>query len=130
MGLESNKIQKRLNEWITLALKENSKILKIEKFNVGQSNPTYKIKYEKKSLVLRTTPKGKLLKGAHRIDREFKVMSALIRSNIPVPKMYIYCKDKSIIGTEFFLMEFIDGKKEISPLLKNYNKETRKKNIF
>ena len=76
MDLKNKKIQDNLGKWVKTLTDNIGKLVKLEKFNVGQSNPTYILKYEK-NLVLRTTPNGKLLRGAHRIDREFKVMSAL-----------------------------------------------------
>ena len=75
--------------------------IELKKFDVGQSNPTYLMKTDKQNYVIRSKPLGNLLKGAHRIDREYKVMSALESSRIPVSKMHAYCEDTSIIGTEF-----------------------------
>ena len=60
--------------------------------------------------VLRKQPPGKLLKGAHQVDREFKVFSALSGTGVPVPKMLLFCDDISIIGTQFYVMEFINGR--------------------
>ena len=70
---------------------------------------------------------GNLLRGAHRIDREYRVMSALRETKIPVPNMIIYCDENKIIGSEFFLMDFIDGIKEKKPILENYSKDEKKK---
>jgi aminoglycoside phosphotransferase (APT) family kinase protein len=83
--------------------------LTIEEFVGGQSNPTYFLKTSTKSYVLRKKPPGMLLKTAHAVDREFKVISALNETNVPVPKAYLHCKDDSILGTEFFVMEYIEG---------------------
>lgn len=60
--------------------------------------------------MLRTTPKGKLLPGAHAVDREFSVMKSLFQANFPVPKMVHLCTDLSIIGTKFYVMEFVNGR--------------------
>ena len=100
---------------------------KIEKFDVGQSNPTYLLHCDNKKIVLRSKPMGNLLRGAHRIDREYRVMSALRETKIPVPNMIIYCDENKIIGSEFFLMDFIDGIKEKKPILENYSKDEKKK---
>ena len=70
---------------------------------------------------------GNLLRGAHRIDREYRVMSALRETKIPVPNMIIYCDENKIIGSEFFLMDFIDGIKEKKPILENYSKDEKNK---
>ena len=83
--------------------------LQIEKFAGGQSNPTYKITSSSGVYVLRTQPPGKLLKSAHAIDREYKVLAALADTDVPVAKVYHLCTDKSIIGTMFYLMEYCDG---------------------
>ncbi len=76
----------------------------------GQSNPTYKISCGNQHAVLRKKPTGKLLPSAHAIDREYRVMQALSKTEVPVPKMLSYCEDESVIGTPFFLMSFLDGR--------------------
>ncbi len=76
----------------------------------GQSNPTYKVTAGGKSYVLRTKPPGLLVASAHAIDREHRVMSALQGSEVPVPRMFAYCDDASLIGTPFYLMEFLEGR--------------------
>lgn len=76
----------------------------------GQSNPTYKLTAGPRSYVLRTKPRGLLVASAHAIDREHRVMSALQGSSVPVPRMFAYCEDESLIGTPFYLMEFLDGR--------------------
>ena len=83
--------------------------LNIEEFIGGQSNPTYLLKTPSASYVLRRKPPGNLLKSAHAVDREYRVISALNNTNVPVPKAYLHCEDESLIGTEFFVMEFING---------------------
>ena len=116
-----------LNLWIKKNTKLEINIDSLEKFEIGQSNPTYIIKSDNENYVLRSKPKGILLKGAHRIDREYKVMFSLKDSNIPVPKMYGYCEDLEIIGSEFYIMEFMEGNHEFNPLLINYNKLQKEK---
>ena len=101
-----NKIN-NINLWLKKNTSINEKILFITKFETGQSNPTFLLKSEDKSYVLRSKPLGNLLRGAHRIDREYKVMSALSNSKIPTPKMYGYCSDEDITGSEFYVMEFL-----------------------
>ena len=120
-------MNKKLRKWLSDTFPNIGDLIKIQKFDIGQSNPTFLIECEKKIFVLRTTPKGSLLKGAHRIDREFKVMSALKHTKIPVPKVLIFCDSKQIIGTEFFVMEFVDGLKETNPHFIKSNEITRKK---
>lgn len=80
------------------------------KFADGQSNPTFKISAESGDYVLRRQPPGDLLKSAHAVDREFRVISALSASNVPVPRVYHLCEDRDLIGSMFYVMEFCDGR--------------------
>ncbi len=100
---------KLLQEWINDNVKDSGNIEKIEQFKGGQSNPTYKISTEKNAYVLRRKPPGKLLPKAHAVDREYKVITALYETDVPVPKTYDLCEDSSVVGTPFFLMEYVDG---------------------
>ena len=84
--------------------------LSAEKFSGGQSNPTFKINAASGVYVLRKQPPGELLKSAHAVDREFRVMSALANSDVPVPDMYHLCEDQNIVGTIFFLMQHMPGR--------------------
>lgn len=84
--------------------------MEAEKFEGGQSNPTFLIKAASGEYVLRRQPPGQLLKSAHAVDREFRVMSALADSPVPVPAMYHLCEDRSIIGSMFYVMAFCRGR--------------------
>ena len=84
--------------------------IKLEEFKGGQSNPTYKVITPNQSYVLRRKPPGKLLKSAHAVDREYKVITGLNKTNVPVPNSYALCEDDDVIGTAFYLMEFKDGR--------------------
>jgi aminoglycoside phosphotransferase (APT) family kinase protein len=84
--------------------------LTAEKFAGGQSNPTYLITAASGKYVLRRKPPGVLLKSAHAVDREFRVMNALVQSAVPVPKMHLLCDDDSVIGSMFYVMDYIDGR--------------------
>ena len=84
--------------------------LTVEQFKGGQSNPTYKLITNTKSYVLRRKPPGDLLKGAHAVDREARILSALGTTRFPVAKVYGLCEDDSIIGTSFFIMEMVEGR--------------------
>jgi aminoglycoside phosphotransferase (APT) family kinase protein len=86
------------------------RIVQIEKFKGGQSNPTYRLTGEQGSCVLRRKPPGKLLASAHAIDREFNVMSALTRVGYPVPRPRHYCEDESIIGSAFYIVDYCPGR--------------------
>src|SRR3954466_2096623 len=89
--------------------------LTVEQFNGGQSNPTYRLRTPGRDYVLRRKPAGRLLKGAHAIEREFRVMSALARTGFPVAKPYGLCEDEGVIGTAFFVMEMVEGRIFWSP---------------
>ena len=90
--------------------------VEIKQFAHGQSNPTYLvIPSTGKRIVMRKQPPGALLKGAHAVDREYRVMSSLQATNVPVPRSIIYCSDVSIINTPFFCYEYVDGRFFKSP---------------
>lgn len=76
----------------------------------GQSNPTFRLQSGERSMVLRKKPAGSLLPSAHAIDREYRVMKALHDSDVPVPRMLAYCDDETLLGTPFYLMDFLQGR--------------------
>jgi aminoglycoside phosphotransferase (APT) family kinase protein len=82
----------------------------IEKFADGQSNPTFKVSASSGEYVLRRQPPGELLKSAHAVDREFRVMRALSGSDVPVAEVFHLCEDRDVIGSMFYVMEFCDGR--------------------
>lgn len=84
--------------------------LEISKFTGGQSNPTYRVTSPSGDYVLRRQPPGKLLKSAHAVDREYRVMAALAGSGVPVPRVFHLCEDRDVIGSMFCIMEFCDGR--------------------
>jgi len=84
--------------------------LAVRQFRGGQSNPTYLLESPSGKYVLRRKPPGKLLKSAHAVDREYRVISALYAADFPVPRPYVLCKDEEIVGTMFFIMEFVEGR--------------------
>src|SRR5262245_16605915 len=83
--------------------------IEAEKTPTGQSNPTFILSSPSGRYVLRKKPPGQLLKSAHQVDREHRVMKALEGTDVPVPRMLILCEDDSVVGTAFFLMEFVNG---------------------
>ena len=83
--------------------------LTASKFAGGQSNPTFKIDAASGSYVLRRQPPGKLLKSAHAVDREYRVLAALADTDVPVARIYHLCEDPEVIGSMFYIMEFCDG---------------------
>ena len=82
----------------------------VEKFSGGQSNPTFRLTCDSGQYVLRAKPPGELLKSAHQVDREFRVMQALQSTNVPVPKMLHLAEEDNPLGRMFFVMEFLDGR--------------------
>jgi len=98
-----------LNEYLSTACPEVGHATAADKFAGGQSNPTFKLTTDKGVFVLRRQPPGKLLKSAHAVDREFRVINALQRSDVPVPKAFHLCEDTSVIGSMFYIMAYVDG---------------------
>jgi aminoglycoside phosphotransferase (APT) family kinase protein len=84
--------------------------LAVQQFGGGQSNPTFLLTAGDRRYVLRKKPPGKLLKSAHQVDREYRIMKALADTDVPVPRMRALCEDESIIGTAFFVMDFLEGR--------------------
>ena len=84
--------------------------LSVRALTGGQSNPTFRLSSGTQQFVMRKKPPGALLPSAHAVDREYKVMKALEGTDVPVPKMFAFCEDESVVGTPFFVMEFLDGR--------------------
>src|SRR5271168_4841042 len=97
-----------------------------KKFAAGQSNPTYLIDAASGRYVLRRKPPGKLLKMAHMIEREFRVLKALEGVGYPAPRALALCEDEGVIGTAFYLMAFIDGRVLWNPALPELEREDRR----
>ncbi len=101
-----------LERWLYTALPGFAGPLSVELFKGGQSNPTYKLITPQRAYVMRAKPGpvAKLLPSAHAIEREFRVMSALQGSAVPVPEMHVLCEDESVIGRAFYVMEYLEGR--------------------
>ncbi len=115
----------KLQPWIDENVPNAGKIQTVEQFKGGQSNPTYKIVTDNKSLVLRRKPPGKLLPSAHAVDREYKVITALYETDVPVPKTYGLCEDNDVAGTAFFVMDFLDGDLFWDPMIPSMTNSDR-----
>lgn len=89
----------------------------IRQYQGGQSNPTFLLTTPGRRYVLRKQPPGQLLPSAHAVDREFTVMNALAKSNVPVPEVHHLCTDKSVIGQMFYVMDHVDGRIFSDPAL-------------
>ena len=107
----------RLAGWLRANVAGFSGTPAIEQFKGGQSNPTYRIDAGGQRYVLRRKPPGKLLPSAHAVDREFRVISALAQTGFPVPRTYALCVDDSVIGTAFYVMDYVDGRVFWDPAL-------------
>ncbi|MCL7022889.1 hypothetical protein MKW94_025661 [Papaver nudicaule] len=107
----------------------------LKQFGYGQSNPTYlmevsstegEIEVVNKKYVVRKKPPGKLLQSAHAVEREFQVLEALgVHTQVPVPKVFCLCTDSSVIGTPFYIMEYLEGRIYLNPKLPGVTPEKR-----
>jgi len=102
--------QQALFEWMRDNIEGFSGPLEVEQFKGGQSNPTYRLHTPAQDYVLRRKPPGPLLKGAHAVEREARVMSAVGASGFPVPKILGTCDDAAVLGSGFFVMELVKGR--------------------
>lgn len=115
-----------LARYLADKIDDNFSSMQVRQFEGGQSNPTYQLDTGNRRYVLRKKPPGELLKSAHQIDREYRIMHALRDTDVPVPKMYTLCEDPSIIGQDFYVMEHVEGRVIPDPLLPNVAPEDRK----
>ncbi len=99
-----------LEAWMRENVAGFSGPLSVEQFRGGQSNPTFKLTTPGRNYVMRRKPAGKLLPSAHAVDREYRVISALAGSEVPVPKTYGLCQDDAVIGSAFYVMDCVDGR--------------------
>ncbi|MDH4392761.1 MAG: phosphotransferase [Aquabacterium sp.] len=99
-----------LDAWFRTHVADPAQPLVLGQFNRGVSNPTYSITAGDQRWVLRKKPPGTLLASAHQVDREFRVMSALGQVGFPVPRMRAFCDDASVVGTAFYVMDFLEGR--------------------
>ena len=116
-----------LNTYLEENLASIGRVLDYKQFKGGQSNPTYLLEAEKGKFVLRRKPPGSLLKSAHAVDREYKVLTSLMDTDVPTPKTFLLCEDDKVIGTQFYIMEFSEGVIYWDPLASEAEKDKRKK---
>lgn len=109
-----------LGAYLTRHLPDFVGPLRIRQFEGGQSNPTFQLTTPAQRYVLRKKPPGQLLPSAHMVEREYRVLKALQTSAVPVPKVYLLCEDPSVIGTPFFVMDYIDGRLLRDPALADF----------
>lgn len=116
----------RLDSWIRDHVPAFEGALQAEKFAGGQSNPTFKLTAGANQYVLRRKPPGTLLASAHAVDREFRVISALGDTDVPVPRAIALCEDDSVIGSMFYIMEYMDGRVFWDPALPELSNADRR----
>jgi aminoglycoside phosphotransferase (APT) family kinase protein len=102
--------QTALERWMSAEVHGFEGPLIVHQFKGGQSNPTYRLTTPGKEYVLRRKPPGELLAGAHAVDREARVMSALQAAGFPAPRVHGLCQDPSVIGTAFYIMQMVEGR--------------------
>jgi len=115
----------RLAEWMKHTLGHLDGDIEVAQFKGGQSNPTYLVTAGRDRFVLRRKPPGKLLPSAHAVDREFRVLRALADTDVPVARALGLCEDDAVIGTAFYLMEYVGGRVFWQPQLTELERPER-----
>ncbi len=99
-----------LARYLRPRLPDADEALQVEGISGGQSNPTYWLKFSTATYVLRKQPPGPLLPSAHAVDREYRILTALTATEVPVPQPYLFCDDATVIGTPFYVMAALTGR--------------------
>jgi aminoglycoside phosphotransferase (APT) family kinase protein len=102
--------ERALQAWLEANVADFAGPLQVSQFKGGQSNPTYRLDTPAASYVLRRKPPGKILPGAHAVEREYRVLAALGAQGFPVPRVHGLCEDESVIGTPFYVMNLVAGR--------------------
>ncbi len=104
--------------------------LQVQQFEGGQSNPTFAVLTPGKRYVIRKKPPGKLLPSAHAVEREYRIITALQSSGVPVPRTYALCEDTSVIGTPFFVMEAVAGRIFRNPAMPDVKTPEERRDMY
>jgi aminoglycoside phosphotransferase (APT) family kinase protein len=123
---EADLDRERLAAWLAGNLDGAPRLEAVTKFEVGQSNPTYRLTTDQGAFVLRRKPFGDLLPSAHAVDREYRLISALHPTGFPVPKPYALCEDTDVIGAMFYIMEMVEGRSLPDGKLPEQSPDSRK----
>jgi aminoglycoside phosphotransferase (APT) family kinase protein len=115
----------RLADYLAQQIDDFARPLGVRQFRGGQSNPTYQLITPNRRYVLRRKPPGKLLPSAHAVDREYRVIAALYPTGFPVARPYVLCEDETVIGTAFYVMEYVEGRIYWGPLMPGVSPEER-----
>jgi aminoglycoside phosphotransferase (APT) family kinase protein len=102
--------ERRLADWLADHVAGFAGPLRVAQFEGGQSNPTYWLETPARRYVLRRKPPGRLLPSAHAVDREYRVITALAGSDVPVARTHALCLDDGVIGTAFYVMDYVEGR--------------------
>jgi aminoglycoside phosphotransferase (APT) family kinase protein len=115
----------RLAAWLAANVAPLDGPLEMAQFKGGQSNPTYLLAAGRQRYVLRRKPPGRLLPSAHAVDREFRVIRALADAGVPVARAHALCEDDAVIGTAFYVMEYVAGRVFWDPSLPGMERDDR-----
>lgn len=106
-----------LSDWMAAQVPGFRGPLTLTRLSGGQSNPTWRVDAASGTYALRQKPVGKVLPSAHQVDREFRVMRALAGTDVPVPNALALCQDDAVMGSMFFVMDFVPGRVLFDPRL-------------
>ena len=113
-----------LRRWLQPRMDGIGSDLTVEQFKGGQSNPTFRLSSGGRHFVLRRKPPGNLLPSAHAVDREFRVISALANTAVPVAGAHVLCEDPAVIGSMFYVMDCVEGRVLWDPALPRHEPRT------
>ncbi|HUA33609.1 MAG TPA: phosphotransferase family protein [Candidatus Binataceae bacterium] len=117
--------EKRLERYLAEQMPPLQGPLVISQFISGQSNPTFLLEAGDARLVMRKKPSGTLMQSAHQVEREYRIIRALAPTDVPVPRAHLLCEDTGVIGTPFFIMEYVPGRIMTDPLLPGLTRDER-----
>jgi aminoglycoside phosphotransferase (APT) family kinase protein len=115
----------RLERYLTDRMPDFRGPLTVRQFVGGQSNPTFLLETRDARFVMRKKPPGTLLQSAHQVEREFRIIKALATTKVPVPRVHLLCEDAGVIGTAFFVMDFVKGRIMRDPMMPDSNPRER-----
>src|SRR5271156_4598586 len=107
----------RLEDYLRERMPDFRGQLTVRQFVGGQSNPTFLLETAGARFVMRKKPPGTLLQSAHQVEREFRIIKALAATDVPVPRVHLLCEDAGVIGTAFFVMDFVEGRIMRDPMM-------------
>lgn len=116
----------RLRQYLAANMEGIGGDLEVRQFPGGQSNPTFQLSSGGRNFVLRKKPPGELLPSAHQVDREYRIMTALWDSGVPVPRTHLLCEDDEVLGTAFFIMDKVPGRVLEDPMLPDFTAADRR----